>query len=141
MVAHVDDLALILTSEQGKPLAEALGEVDIGGAYVEFFAEEARRVAKDGTRVGAPRGRCPAPATGPQLPGGAAVRRPGLAAEDRDQHDGPADDHAHREAGAGSLEKKSREVGEHRPAAQAARRRIRSAFHVPFLSLAAARRD
>jgi acyl-CoA reductase-like NAD-dependent aldehyde dehydrogenase len=38
------DLALILTSEQGKPLAEALGEVDIGGAYVEFFAEEARRV-------------------------------------------------------------------------------------------------
>src|SRR5512135_786838 len=39
-----EDLALILTSEQGKPLAEALGEVDIGGAYVEFFAEEARRV-------------------------------------------------------------------------------------------------
>jgi len=37
-------LALILTSEQGKPLAEAAGEVDIGGAYVEFFAEEARRV-------------------------------------------------------------------------------------------------
>jgi len=28
----------------GQPLAEALGEVDIGGAYVEFFAEEARRV-------------------------------------------------------------------------------------------------
>src|SRR3981081_1489159 len=44
IIANREDLALILTSEQGKPLAEALGEVDIGGAYVEFFAEEARRV-------------------------------------------------------------------------------------------------
>lgn len=44
IVANREDLALILTSEQGKPLSEALGEVDIGGAYVEFFAEEARRV-------------------------------------------------------------------------------------------------
>src|SRR3982075_3239326 len=40
IIANREDLALILTSEQGKPLAEALGEVDIGGAYVEFFAEE-----------------------------------------------------------------------------------------------------
>ena len=44
IAANREDLALILTSEQGKPLSEALGEVDIGGAYVEFFAEEARRV-------------------------------------------------------------------------------------------------
>ena len=44
IAANREDIALILTSEQGKPLAEALGEVDIGGAYVEFFAEEARRV-------------------------------------------------------------------------------------------------
>src|SRR3954471_4263531 len=44
IIANREDLALILTSEQGKPLSEALGEVDIGGAYVEFFAEEARRV-------------------------------------------------------------------------------------------------
>ena len=44
VVQNREDLALILTSEQGKPLAEALGEVDIGAAYVEFFAEEARRV-------------------------------------------------------------------------------------------------
>ncbi|MCK1732232.1 NAD-dependent succinate-semialdehyde dehydrogenase [Bradyrhizobium sp. 142] len=44
IVANREDLALILTSEQGKPLSEALGEVDIGGAYVEFYAEEARRV-------------------------------------------------------------------------------------------------
>ncbi|ACE99025.1 succinic semialdehyde dehydrogenase [Rhodopseudomonas palustris TIE-1] len=44
IIANREDLALILTSEQGKPLTEALGEVDIGAAYVEFFAEEARRV-------------------------------------------------------------------------------------------------
>jgi succinate-semialdehyde dehydrogenase/glutarate-semialdehyde dehydrogenase len=44
IIANREDLALILTSEQGKPLAEALGEVDIGAAYIEFFAEEARRV-------------------------------------------------------------------------------------------------
>src|ERR1700721_239335 len=44
IIANCEDIALVLTSEQGKPLAEALGEIDIGGAYVEFFAEEARRV-------------------------------------------------------------------------------------------------
>ena len=43
IIANREDLALILTSEQGKPLAEALGEVDIGGAYVEFFAERFRQ--------------------------------------------------------------------------------------------------
>jgi len=47
MLANADDLALILTSEQGKPLAEARGEVAIGAAYVEWFAEEARRVYGD----------------------------------------------------------------------------------------------
>ena len=47
MLANRDDLALILTSEQGKPLAEAKGEVTIGAAYVEWFAEEARRVYGD----------------------------------------------------------------------------------------------
>jgi len=39
-----DDLARILTAEQGKPLGEALGEVDYGASYVEFYAEEAKRV-------------------------------------------------------------------------------------------------
>jgi succinate-semialdehyde dehydrogenase / glutarate-semialdehyde dehydrogenase len=39
------DLATILTSEQGKPLAEALGEIDYAASYVEFYAEEAKRVA------------------------------------------------------------------------------------------------
>jgi succinate-semialdehyde dehydrogenase / glutarate-semialdehyde dehydrogenase len=47
MLANVDDLALILTTEQGKPLAEAKGEVTIGAAYVEWFAEEAKRVYGD----------------------------------------------------------------------------------------------
>ena len=47
MMANVDDLALILTSEQGKPLAEAKGEVTIGAAYIEWFAEEAKRVYGD----------------------------------------------------------------------------------------------
>ena len=52
IVANREDLAMILTTEQGKPLAEALGEVDISGAYVEFFAEEARlwRDHPDATR-------------------------------------------------------------------------------------------
>ena len=47
MQANVDDLALILTTEQGKPLAESRGEVTIGAWYVEWFAEEARRVYGD----------------------------------------------------------------------------------------------
>ena len=47
MLANVDDLALILTTEQGKPLAEREGEVANGAAYVEWFAEEAKRVYGD----------------------------------------------------------------------------------------------
>jgi len=47
IVAHLDDLALILTTEQGKPLAEAKGEVAIGAAYVEWSAEDAKRVYGD----------------------------------------------------------------------------------------------
>ncbi|NLH80912.1 MAG: NAD-dependent succinate-semialdehyde dehydrogenase, partial [Phyllobacteriaceae bacterium] len=43
--ANREDLALILTCEQGKPLKEALGEIDYGASYVEFYAEEAKRVA------------------------------------------------------------------------------------------------
>jgi succinate-semialdehyde dehydrogenase/glutarate-semialdehyde dehydrogenase len=47
MMANVDDLALILTTEQGKPLGESKGEVTIGAAYIEWFAEEAKRVYGD----------------------------------------------------------------------------------------------
>ncbi|MFB4373530.1 NAD-dependent succinate-semialdehyde dehydrogenase [Agrobacterium sp. CR_3] len=39
-----DDLALILTTEQGKPLAEARGEIAYGASFVKWFAEEARRI-------------------------------------------------------------------------------------------------
>jgi succinate-semialdehyde dehydrogenase/glutarate-semialdehyde dehydrogenase len=41
---HADDLARIMTAEQGKPLAEAKGEVVYGASFIEWFAEEARRV-------------------------------------------------------------------------------------------------
>ncbi|MGB0904906.1 MAG: aldehyde dehydrogenase family protein, partial [Mangrovicoccus sp.] len=44
MIAHEDDLARILTAEQGKPLAEALGEIRYGASFVRWFAEEARRI-------------------------------------------------------------------------------------------------
>lgn len=43
MIANADDLALIMTSEQGKPLAEAKGEVLYAAAFVEWFAEEGKR--------------------------------------------------------------------------------------------------
>ncbi|SEP19170.1 NAD-dependent succinate-semialdehyde dehydrogenase [Aquisalimonas asiatica] len=44
---HSDDLAQLLTAEQGKPHAEAKGEVLGGAAYVEWFAEEAKRIEGD----------------------------------------------------------------------------------------------
>jgi len=46
-VDNADDLAMILTLEQGKPLAEAKGEIDYGASYVEWFAEEAKRIYGD----------------------------------------------------------------------------------------------
>ena len=44
---HADDLATLMTAEQGKPLAEARGEVAYGGSFIEWFAEEAKRVSGD----------------------------------------------------------------------------------------------
>ncbi len=44
MEEHADDLALILTLEQGKPLSEARGEITYGASFVKWFAEEARRI-------------------------------------------------------------------------------------------------
>jgi len=41
---HAEDLAQLMTAEQGKPLAEARGEVAYGASFVEFFAEEAKRI-------------------------------------------------------------------------------------------------
>ena len=45
MLANADDLALIMTAEQGKPLAEAKGEVVYAASFIEWFAEEGKRVA------------------------------------------------------------------------------------------------
>jgi succinate-semialdehyde dehydrogenase / glutarate-semialdehyde dehydrogenase len=47
MMAHQQDLGRILTLEQGKPLAEAKGEVAYGAAFIEWFAEEGKRVYGD----------------------------------------------------------------------------------------------
>ena len=47
IIAHRDDLAAIMVSEQGKPLAEARGEIDYAASFIEWFAEEARRVYGD----------------------------------------------------------------------------------------------
>ncbi|EOH6326082.1 NAD-dependent succinate-semialdehyde dehydrogenase, partial [Burkholderia cenocepacia] len=47
IVEHADDLAFIMTSEQGKPLAEARGEIMYAASFVEWFAEEAKRVYGD----------------------------------------------------------------------------------------------
>ncbi|AQZ49480.1 NAD-dependent succinate-semialdehyde dehydrogenase [Martelella mediterranea] len=47
MVENADDLAVILTAEMGKPLAEARGEVLYGAAYIEWFGEEAKRAYGD----------------------------------------------------------------------------------------------
>jgi succinate-semialdehyde dehydrogenase/glutarate-semialdehyde dehydrogenase len=47
MMANQEDLAQILTAEQGKPLAEARGEIAYGAAFIEWFAEEAKRVYGD----------------------------------------------------------------------------------------------
>lgn len=44
MVQHADDLARIMTAEQGKPLAESKGEVVYGASFIEWFAEEGKRV-------------------------------------------------------------------------------------------------
>ena len=52
MIAHLDDLARILTLEQGKPLDEASSEIRYGASFVKWFAEEARRIG--GTTIPSP---------------------------------------------------------------------------------------
>jgi succinate-semialdehyde dehydrogenase / glutarate-semialdehyde dehydrogenase len=47
ILANADDLALLMTREQGKPLAEAKGEVTYGASFVEWFAEEGKRIYGD----------------------------------------------------------------------------------------------
>ncbi len=43
MIAHREDLAILITLEQGKPLSEARGEIDYAASFIEFYAEEAKR--------------------------------------------------------------------------------------------------
>lgn len=47
LMAHKEDLGQLITLEQGKPLKEAIGEVGYGASFIEFFAEEAKRVYGD----------------------------------------------------------------------------------------------
>jgi len=47
IMAHQEDLAMIMTAEQGKPLAESRGEIAYGASYVEWFAEEGKRIYGD----------------------------------------------------------------------------------------------
>src|SRR5580692_7212326 len=47
MMAHQEDLAQIMTAEQGKPLAETRGEVAYGASFIEWFAEEGKRIYGD----------------------------------------------------------------------------------------------
>src|SRR5258708_24259635 len=47
MMANQEDLAKILTAEQGKPLAEARTEISYGASFIEWFAEEAKRIYGD----------------------------------------------------------------------------------------------
>jgi succinate-semialdehyde dehydrogenase/glutarate-semialdehyde dehydrogenase len=47
MLENAEDLALILTAEQGKPLAESKGEIQYAASYLEWFAEEAKRIYGD----------------------------------------------------------------------------------------------
>ncbi len=54
IIENQDDLAAIMTAEQGKPLAESLGEVLYGASFVEWFAEEAKRVYGDTIPMGQP---------------------------------------------------------------------------------------
>ncbi|MGH7050273.1 MAG: aldehyde dehydrogenase family protein, partial [Acetobacteraceae bacterium] len=47
MIANTEDLARIMTAEQGKPLSESRGEIAYAGNFIEWFAEEAKRVYGD----------------------------------------------------------------------------------------------
>ncbi len=47
MMANQDDLAVLMTTEQGKPLAESKGEIGYGASFIEWFAEEGKRIYGD----------------------------------------------------------------------------------------------
>lgn len=47
IMANQKDLAIIMTAEQGKPLGESMGEIAYGASYIEYYAEEAKRINGD----------------------------------------------------------------------------------------------
>jgi succinate-semialdehyde dehydrogenase/glutarate-semialdehyde dehydrogenase len=47
MMQHQEDLAALMTAEQGKPLAESMGEITYAASFVEWFAEEGKRLYGD----------------------------------------------------------------------------------------------
>ena len=47
IMANAEDLAALMTAEQGKPLAEAIGEISYGAGFIEFYAEECKRMMGD----------------------------------------------------------------------------------------------
>src|SRR3954465_7454513 len=54
MMANQDDLAVLMTAEQGKPLAESRGEIAYGASFIEWFAEEGKRIYGDVIPTNAP---------------------------------------------------------------------------------------
>ncbi|MGS0741772.1 aldehyde dehydrogenase family protein, partial [Glaciimonas sp. GG7] len=57
MLANADDLALIMTIEQGKPLAESRGEISYAASFIEWFAEEGKRAGGDTIPTNSPNNR------------------------------------------------------------------------------------
>jgi succinate-semialdehyde dehydrogenase/glutarate-semialdehyde dehydrogenase len=47
MLANIDDLGKLMTAEQGKPFAESKGEIAYAASFIEWFAEEAKRIYGD----------------------------------------------------------------------------------------------
>ena len=79
MMANQDDLATLMTAEQGKPLAESKGEIAYAASFIEWFAEEGKRVYGDvipghqadkRTHRAAPAGRCGGCDYALEFPGG-----------------------------------------------------------------------
>ena len=81
-MANADDLAYLMTREQGKPLAEAKGEIAYGASFLEWFAEEAKRVYGDII----PQTVADAPHPGAQAAGGRVRRDHALELPQRHDH-------------------------------------------------------
>ena len=81
MMANQEDLAILMTVEQGKPLAESRGEIAYGASFIEWFAEEGKRVYGDTIPAQAPTAHRRHQAADRRVRGGDAVEFP-----ERDDH-------------------------------------------------------